>query len=164
MSTQTTSKGALSTSSRTMIRPVRAARTSGDSFSTMAPSSSEGATVRLATLVSRCSCAYSRSAFNNSHRRSASLFLPTPWLPMSKIAVCLADMDRARPSSTVVCVSLGKYRGRGMSCGSVGVRRGSVTRPIRRSAPLLPTATSRAFPCTTGGAAPAPASIPPSCT
>mmetsp|Transcript_69631 Transcript_69631/g.137811 ORF Transcript_69631/g.137811 Transcript_69631/m.137811 type:complete len:220 (+) Transcript_69631:1430-2089(+) len=82
----TTSVGALSASSKTHTRPCLAALTSGASSYRNRPSSSTGKTVRELTVVSRCSCTYSRSTRSISNARSTATFLPTPWFPRSNTA------------------------------------------------------------------------------
>eukprot|EP00966_Prymnesium_polylepis_P293378 6776085-Prymnesium_polylepis.1 len=106
LSTATTSSGALSASSSMSTRPWRSASTSGESRHLIAPPSRVASTVRLCTVVSRCSCMYSRSRRQSWSSRSASLFLPVPWFPMSRSARSPAARSAAISSSSRRCIGL----------------------------------------------------------
>ena len=82
--TDVTSVGALSASSITKEVPRWTARTSGESFQIIRPSSRDGERVNDPIVESRCNWMYSLSMFAISANLSVSLFLPTPWEPRSK--------------------------------------------------------------------------------
>mmetsp|Transcript_8951 Transcript_8951/g.29302 ORF Transcript_8951/g.29302 Transcript_8951/m.29302 type:complete len:276 (-) Transcript_8951:267-1094(-) len=106
LSTATTSSGALSASSSISTWPCRSASTRGLSRHSTAPPTSSASTVRDWTVESRCSCMYWRSSRSSCSSRSASLFLPVPWLPMSSTARSPATRSAARSSRRRRCVGL----------------------------------------------------------
>ena len=144
--TAVTSVGALSTSSSTRTRPWRAARMSAESSHTTRTSCGPrrfrvGVRVSDATVLSRCSCWYSRSRCVACSSASISRFLPTPCPPMSSRCRSPAARSAAMSRRCATWRGMAWNRVRGTSCGAAGVATGTATPPMTSSRP--PPATSR---------------------
>eukprot|EP00962_Isochrysis_galbana_P049751 scaffold21250_cov111-Isochrysis_galbana.AAC.2 len=93
------------------------------------PPSRHGAKVSDATVVSRWSCTYSRSARSSCSSLSASLFLPTPWSPRS--SRCPPPSHSSNISRRrATCPAMGTNEGEGTSDFSMGDRRATDTSPM----------------------------------
>mmetsp|Transcript_16444 Transcript_16444/g.49498 ORF Transcript_16444/g.49498 Transcript_16444/m.49498 type:complete len:553 (-) Transcript_16444:1160-2818(-) len=138
-----TSVGALSASSNTQTRPWIAARTNGASTCRKTPPSSVGVAVSDATVESRWSCAYSRSAPQSSRNRSTATFLPTPWFPSTSTAASPAASNETSFATADSAAGVATYSATtGTSSGAApGARTGTSTRRVPQIAATAPRST-----------------------